>query len=170
MTDYLTDTLDLSVEEHGFYLLLMMLAWRRPNCDLPNDMKWLKRSLAHCAADLHGNRFNRVVPTLLHRFFVLDVDGMWRQQRLVYEREKSEKFSGKQKENVEKRWARHRTIKALADTSVIPARARQSQSHINITTTVSGDRERSAEGRALKRPDEITRTELEETYAKWRTG
>jgi hypothetical protein len=34
-------------------------------------MAWLKRALAACASDMHGNRFNRLVPPLLNRFFEL---------------------------------------------------------------------------------------------------
>lgn len=34
---YLGDTLHLSLEEHGAYLKLLIIAWRTPNCELPND-------------------------------------------------------------------------------------------------------------------------------------
>lgn len=171
VTDYLTDTLDLSAEEHGCYLLLMMLCWRRPNCDLPNDMEWLKRSVRSMASDMHGNRFNRIVPRLLERFFKLDIDGMWRQPRLVYEREKAENFSGIQKENANKRWMRKNKINSLEDAVALPARARQSQSHINITTTSRVERgEEPSNGNAQKRPDQFSRTELEEAFAKRRGG
>ena len=40
---YLADTRHLSTLEHGAYLLLMMEAWRRPHCDLPDDDRVLAR-------------------------------------------------------------------------------------------------------------------------------
>jgi uncharacterized protein YdaU (DUF1376 family) len=92
-------------------------------------MKWLQRALASCVNDMHGNRFNRLVPPLLERFFVLGEDGKFRNKRLTKEREKSEKFSEKQKENVGKRWSKTKETNELADTNVIPARALHSQLH-----------------------------------------
>lgn len=40
---YLSDTRHLSTVEHGAYLLLLMEAWRRPSCSLPDDDKMLCR-------------------------------------------------------------------------------------------------------------------------------
>lgn len=128
VADYLVDTLDLRAEETGVYLLMLMIAWRRPDGALPNDMKWLQRALASCASDMHGNRFNRLVPPLLNRFFLLGEDGKFRNKRLTKEREKAEKFSEKQRENVGKRYAAKSNNNDLDDTNVLPARASQSQS------------------------------------------
>jgi uncharacterized protein YdaU (DUF1376 family) len=139
VNDFLADTLDLRADETGVYFVMLLICWRRKDAALPNDMKWLKRSLSAQISDMHGNRFNRIVPKILNRFFVLDTDGMWRQPRLVYEREKAEKFCETQRENIQKRWSKTRQINNLEHTNVIPARARQSQSHIESTSTVSED-------------------------------
>jgi uncharacterized protein YdaU (DUF1376 family) len=103
---YLADTSDLILAEHGAYLLMLMIAWRRHDNGLPDDMPWLKRAMgAHCAA-LHGHTFNAVVPRLLTRFWTLDpVDKIWRQKRLEKEREYRRKRSANQSQNAVKRWS-----------------------------------------------------------------
>ena len=42
---YLADTMHLSYEEHGLYLILLMTLWRSPDCQIPNDMTWIKRRM-----------------------------------------------------------------------------------------------------------------------------
>ena len=42
---YRNDTHHLSLEEHGAYFLLLMQAWSRPACNLPDDDKYLSRVL-----------------------------------------------------------------------------------------------------------------------------
>lgn len=101
---YMADTLDLNAEQHGAYLLLLMLAWRRPDCAIPNDMVWLKRSMSGMARDMHGNRFNKLIPPLLASYFTLGNDGKLHQKRLRKERDFLEKRSRNARENSKKRW------------------------------------------------------------------
>jgi uncharacterized protein YdaU (DUF1376 family) len=117
---YLADTLDLTDSEHGLYLLMLIIAWRRPDCALPDDMDALKRVLGGCCRGLHGNHFNRTVPGLLKRFFELGEDGKWHQKRLEKERDFLRKRSRNASENVRKRWAKAKSANGLADTMVIP--------------------------------------------------
>lgn len=167
VADYLADTLDLAMDQHGVYVTLIMIAWQRPDGALPNDMAWLKRVLKGRVSGFHGHQFNRLVPPLLKRFFHLQADGCWHQKRLDLERQKSDKISAKAKQNIHKRWAAYREIKGLADTGVILGRN-------TITKKVSksfflGDRQSAAsppeeapEQEPVKRPHAITRTEFEE--------
>jgi uncharacterized protein YdaU (DUF1376 family) len=99
---YIADTPDLTTAEHGCYLLMLMIAWRRPDCALPDDMPWLKRSIAGCAAGFHGHTFNAIVPGLLKRFFRLE-GGQWTQKRLSKERAYLKARSAKQRQNALKR-------------------------------------------------------------------
>lgn len=131
VADYLADTLDLGAEDSGIYLLLLMLAWRR-NGSIPNDMPQLKRSLNAMVVGMHGNRFNRLVPPILERFFKLDSKGNWVNKRLTSELKKARKLSRSQKQNAKKRWSRSNTNKDLADAVAMPAGASlqsHSQSH-----------------------------------------
>lgn len=77
---YLGDTRHLTLAEHGAYLLLLMIAWRTPDCALPNDDAWLGRVI--------GDPKNW--PRLKHNvmaFWTLGEDGKWHQKRLHGERE-----------------------------------------------------------------------------------
>lgn len=64
--DYLADTTDLTCEEHGAYLLLLMTMWRH-GANLPNDPKKLAR-----IARLSPRKW-KIVWAEIGRFF--DVDG-----------------------------------------------------------------------------------------------
>ncbi len=99
--DYLMDTRDLSTEQHGVYILLLMTCWSRPDGRLPDDAKWLKSVLP----SMHGHTFNRLVPDILQRYFRKDEDGFWINKRLTNELQKVDKFSEKQKQNADKRWS-----------------------------------------------------------------
>lgn len=112
---YIADTGDLGAAEHGAYLVMMMLAWRRPDCALPDDMPWLKRSLGGFCADMHGNRFNALVPGILKRFWELGTDGKWRQKRLTKERDFLSKRAEKQSERAKKRWSQSSDNNGVTD-------------------------------------------------------
>jgi uncharacterized protein YdaU (DUF1376 family) len=80
---YLADTTDLSAEEHGVYLLLLMAAWRSPTCALPDDDERLARM-----ARIGTKKWRKMRPTMA-RFFVVE-DGQWTQKRLLKERDRVE--------------------------------------------------------------------------------
>jgi len=81
---YLADTTDLSAEEHGVYLLLLMAAWRTPTCSLPDDDTRLARM-----AKIGPKKWRRMRP-VMERFFTVEA-GQWTQNRLLKERDRVEK-------------------------------------------------------------------------------
>jgi uncharacterized protein YdaU (DUF1376 family) len=148
-SDYRIDTLDLTTEQHGAYLMLLMLSWLRHD-GIPNDMAYLKKALRGFCSDMHGNRFNRLIPTLLHRFFVLDADGHWRQPRLEIERKKSRKISEYAKEKSRKRWSGLNGFNGLGDAVAMHARAR----HTKISKK---EEEATGESRGFEASPELKR-------------
>jgi uncharacterized protein YdaU (DUF1376 family) len=77
---YLGDTRHLTAAQHGAYLLLLMTAWRTPDCALPDDDKILCR---YAAMDLRTWQRNRSV---VMSFWKLGEDQKFRQGRLTDER------------------------------------------------------------------------------------
>lgn len=77
---YLGDTRHLTAAQHGAYLLLLMMAWRQPDCAIPNDDKILSR---WSSMDLRSWKSNREI---ILSFWRLGEDQKWRQHRLLDER------------------------------------------------------------------------------------
>ena len=77
---YLGDTRHLSQSEHGAYLLLLITAWRTPNCSLPDD----DRLLARYAGGVDMRTWRHQKATIM-AFWDLR-DGRWYQKRLTTER------------------------------------------------------------------------------------
>ncbi|WP_082524121.1 DUF1376 domain-containing protein [Methylobacterium sp. Leaf399] len=77
---YRNDTPHLSLEEHGAYLTLIMLAWRSPGCRLPDDDVKLARMLGITAKKWAGLK-----PAIMA--FWVSEGGFWTQGRLAKEHE-----------------------------------------------------------------------------------
>jgi uncharacterized protein YdaU (DUF1376 family) len=77
---FLADTGHLSAQETGAYVLLLMMAWRLPDCRLPDDDAKLCRW-----ARLDRRTWLRLKPVVME-FWVLQ-DGFWTQKRLSKERD-----------------------------------------------------------------------------------
>lgn len=76
--DYLADTPHLSMEESGCYLTLLMVAWLRPDCSIPDDDIWICRTLR-----MHGNKWRSLKPAVME-FWELQ-GNQWVQARLLKE-------------------------------------------------------------------------------------
>lgn len=134
--DYLADTMHLSRDEHGAYLLLLMACWQRGG-KLPDDDHELAR-ITKCA-DLDDWKNVR---EKLARFFKISY-GVWRQKRLTKEYEKSQRLhegrvlggriASAQREA--KRQAEH----------VVRARTRQPHKNINTNLRAPPPRPRARE-------------------------
>ena len=96
---YLADTRHLSTEEHGAYLLLLMEAWRRPSCSLPDDDRMLARLTGLSEAE-----WARIKPVVMDFWTFDGRSKTWVQKRLQLERVKSADRRKVAKEKAAKRW------------------------------------------------------------------
>lgn len=94
---YLADTRHLSLEEHGAYLQLMMIAWRSPKCALPDDDARLARMLG-----ITAGRWAKIKGDVM-AFWTLGEDG-WTQKRLTKERAFVEKKRKNNSGAAKSRW------------------------------------------------------------------
>jgi uncharacterized protein YdaU (DUF1376 family) len=79
----IADTTHLSKGEFGAYLLLLIAAWRNPDCDLPDDDRRLAR-FARCT----DREWATNMRALMLTFFRCE-NGRWTQKRLTEERAKT---------------------------------------------------------------------------------
>jgi uncharacterized protein YdaU (DUF1376 family) len=77
--DYLADTKHLTLEQHGAYMLLLMITWRNNGRALPDDDDLLARYLA-----ITKDRWQKKIKPALAPLFDLS-GGTWRSLRLEHE-------------------------------------------------------------------------------------
>lgn len=94
---YLADTRHLSLEEHGAYLQLLMIAWRIEGCCLPDDDARLSRMLS-----VTPGKWKKLKPAVMA--FWECSEGQWRQRRLTKERAFVEEKSATNRASAEARW------------------------------------------------------------------
>lgn len=96
---YLADTRHLDRAQHGSYMLLLMEAWRRPRCSLPDDDAILAR-LAGCTEDEW-----RAEKAVVMTFWTLDRRRKeWVQKGQLKERAFVENKRQSQRDKARKRW------------------------------------------------------------------
>ena len=91
VADYLKDTMHLSRDQHGGYLLLLMACWNGAG-RIPNDDAQLA-----CLAKATPAEWRKMAP-ILRRFFTVDGDELV-QGRVVQEYEKAQRLSEIRREN-----------------------------------------------------------------------
>jgi uncharacterized protein YdaU (DUF1376 family) len=113
---YLADTRHLSTLEHGAYLLLLIEAWRRPRCDLPDDDAILAR-----LAGLSGDEWQSIKPTVMAFWRRDGRCRTWTQKRLSKERDRARIRSKSASDKALKRWKREQN----ADAAALPEECRE---------------------------------------------
>jgi uncharacterized protein YdaU (DUF1376 family) len=98
--DFQADTMQLSNEEVGAYLRLLMVQWASATDSIPNDDRLLMRIL-HCTP----KQLRRLKPTMLG-FFKLQPDGCLKQGRVSFERLRVDRKASQLSANALKRWRR----------------------------------------------------------------
>ena len=96
---YLADTRHLNAPEHGAYMLLLMEAWRRRNCSLPDDDRLLARLACMTQTEWEASK-----PTVMEFWKYDGRSKTWTQKRLMKERGFVQKKSRSQREKAAKRW------------------------------------------------------------------
>lgn len=89
---YMADTRHLTTAQHGAYLLLLMTAWRMPECSLPDDDDFLSRITGMDKRTWNRNK------DIIMAFWKLDEKQKWCQGRLKDERNYVEQLSNKNSE------------------------------------------------------------------------
>lgn len=105
---YLADTRHLSTEQHGAYLLLLMEAWRRPACSLPDDDSILARLSGL------GDRWTQNRETVMAFWSHDGRRKEWTQKRLLKERDYVASKRRSQRDNAAKRWNKSKKGDATA--------------------------------------------------------
>lgn len=95
---YMLDAGHLTEQEHGAYLRLLIMAWTKPECRLPNDDAWLARHFSRSVETIR-----EVYRPIIAEFFQTDGNWLW-QKRQKAEWEHARKISKKQSDNAKSRW------------------------------------------------------------------
>jgi uncharacterized protein YdaU (DUF1376 family) len=94
---YIADTRHLSLEEHGAYYLLLLIAWRSEDCSLPDDDKRLAQMLGISPA-----KWAKLKPTIM-AFWALE-RGRWTQKRQKKEHDFVTEKRAKNADAAKRRW------------------------------------------------------------------
>jgi uncharacterized protein YdaU (DUF1376 family) len=92
------DTQHLTTAEFGAYMLMLIVAWRTPTCDLPNDEAYLAR-ITRLGKNWKRHR------SILLAFWTPTDDGRLAQKRLRKERDFVHRQNEKQSRNARARWS-----------------------------------------------------------------
>lgn len=125
---YLADTRHLSTLEHGAYLLLLIEAWRRPSCSLPEHDATLAR-----LAGLTLEEWASVRDTVMAFWKYDGRSKTWTQKRLVKQRDFTEKQSQLQRDKAAKRWKKKKNDDAAAMPEACPSDASISISNSSVS-------------------------------------
>jgi len=106
---YFADTRHLTRAQHGSYFMLLMEAWRRPNCDLPDDEQLLAR-LAGCTPE----EWAEDSATIMAMWSLDKRAKTWTQKRLSKERQYVARKSALRRDAAASRWKQTKKTNANA--------------------------------------------------------
>lgn len=107
--DYLRDTRHLGAREHGAYLLLLMEAWRRPSCSLPDDDALLARW-----ASVTPDEWAEIKPIVMAFWRIDGRKKEWANSKLSRVRVQARESSKKQAGRAASGWEKRKKIPAAA--------------------------------------------------------
>lgn len=143
---YMADTRHLSLEEHGAYHLLLLIAWRSPNCALPDDDKRIAQMLG-----ITGKKWASLRPSVM-AFWTRTEHG-WEQKRLTKERRWVEEKSRKNRDAAEARW-NDNSLKSNEPNDAFEHANGQSNAHANGDAPLPRPRKSSVD-KSTDDPDRI---------------
>ncbi|MEV5031617.1 DUF1376 domain-containing protein [Sphingobium sp. LMC3-1-1.1] len=143
---YMADTRHLTLEEHGAYLMLLLIAWRSPDCSLPDDDARLARMLG-----ITPKKWAKLKPSVM-AFWKLTATG-WQQERLTKEFRFVAKKSEQNRQSANSRW----NDKSLKNNEVDDANAHADAMPDGCpsTSTSTSHEEEEEEERAGAKPDSV---------------
>lgn len=107
---FIADTTHLTAEETGGYFMLLASAWRRPDCDLPDNDLLLQRW-----SRIDARRWPKVRDRIMS-FWTLN-NGRWTQKRLLKERDFVNRKRSAQSDNAKAKWLKN---KKSNDATAVP--------------------------------------------------
>ncbi|MGB3389472.1 MAG: DUF1376 domain-containing protein [Pseudaminobacter sp.] len=138
--DYRRDTLHLSAEEHGAYLLLLMAAWEAPTSSLPEDDHFLAG-----IAKVSPARWAKMKPVIMAFWHFDGRSKRWVQKRLKKERRLAVDRKQKASDAAASRWNNKKNTNA---------KPMLEQCHPFITT-IEKDKSFSGRAGAQKKSSEL---------------
>ena len=123
--DFYDEGQHLSFQHQGVLLALMSVAWRQPDCALPDDMTWLRRAVKSRGSEPGSMA---VMRGLLERFFELQADGKWHNAQLATELEAARNTSKSAGKSARKRWSKRKPVNGLGDAEAYANAMRSEQS------------------------------------------
>lgn len=138
---YLSDTRLLTTIEHGAYLLLLMEAWRRPNCDLPDDDRMLARMTG-----LQADEWAEIKSTVMAFWNYDGRSKSWKQKRLTKERDSARIRSKSQSDKATKRWSKTKKddAPAMPDECPVPPPGNASTATATATAIEGSEEDKSS--------------------------
>jgi uncharacterized protein YdaU (DUF1376 family) len=150
---WLADTSHLSWEEKGLYHHLIIMLWRAPGCQIPNDESWIER---RC----HGNAIAML--RLCQEFCRLSEDGkFWFHRRLSDQWNWLQEKRQNNREKANYRWNKDKTLYngiANGDAMAMPTQSQWNATKTKTKTTLKseiGFQERKEGFKALPRSPEF---------------